>query len=336
MQKLESKWVYSMKTDLLLFIIPNLLAALTAYPTQFGLGEFISIYIVVDQSHVYTTFFFTYNSKRFSKRYKKQLTIIPILSLIISSGLVLIWGFKPLIYLLTTYSMFHFAKQQMSWFYIASAKENSHIFKLEKYIDKLTINLSVLGPGLISLTYIAGRNGWRGVGDMPTLPEETILIVFAMWCLSFGSYVLVQILKYIRLGLISWGKNFHLLNGLMIWCLFRFLPLEKLFYLGGYLVIFGHSIPYIYLGQRYVKNRIKMNEEFYILFPSKIFVVLILFSLGMMFSYFEVTGFDILRSDRTLFSIFRVLVISMVFTHYTIDGFMWKRKVHPEGLSFLK
>ena len=325
-----------MKIDLLLFVIPNLLAALTAYLTQFDLGEFISIYIVVDQSHVYTTFFFTYNSKRFSKRYKKQLTIIPILSLLISASLVFIWGFKPLIYLLTTYSMFHFAKQQMSWFYIASSKENSHIFKFEKYIDKLTINLSVLGPGLISLTYIAGRNGWRGIGDMPTLPDETILIVFTMWCLSFTSYVAVQIIKYMKLGLISWGKNFHLLNGLMIWCLFRFLPLEKLFYLGGYLVIFGHSIPYIYLGQRYVKNRLKMKEEFFILFPSKIYVVLILFSLGMLFSYFEVTGFHLLRSDKIQHSILRVLVISMVFTHYTIDGFMWKKNVHPEGLSFLK
>lgn len=232
--------------------------------------------------------------------------------------------------------MFHFAKQQMAWFFIAGAKENSQIYPLEKYIDRAVIYLSVLGPGLMSLSAIVGRNGWRVIGDMPVIPDEFVLVIFGLWCISFSAYVVIQILKFQKIQLISWGKNFHLINGLFIWSMFRFLPLEKLGYIGGYLVIFGHSIPYIYLGQRYVKNRIKEKEEFYIFFPSKIYVFVILWCLGMTLSFFEVSGFHLLTSTHTGFSIFRVLVISMVFTHYTIDGFMWRRDVHPEGLNWLK
>ena len=35
--------------------------------------QYVSLYILIDQSHVYTTFFYTYNSKRFIKKHKNYL-----------------------------------------------------------------------------------------------------------------------------------------------------------------------------------------------------------------------------------------------------------------------
>lgn len=48
MQKIAPAWVYNKKIDFLVFVIPNFLAVITAYWSNFNLADFINIYIVVD------------------------------------------------------------------------------------------------------------------------------------------------------------------------------------------------------------------------------------------------------------------------------------------------
>lgn len=333
----HSGWVYNQKTDLLVFGLSTVFALIVAFLVPLGIEEFLSIYILIDQPHIYTTYMYTYNSKRFFREFKKELILIPILCLLTSTYLVYVWGYYSLAVLLAVYSMFHFGKQQLAWFFIASAKEGKYLNSFDRIIEKLTAYLSIFGPGIISMAYIAGRKGWRFPSDMPVLPDETIYYIYYSWLVSFTTYVGIQVYKFVKFKQISWGKNFHLLNGLFIWIIFRLIPFKEAMYFGGFLVIFGHSIPYIYLGQRYVKDRIAKGEEFFIPFSPKLYVFVILCSIGIALTYIEVFVFDnYVAGNKSRFDFFKTIMVSVVFTHYTIDGFMWKHKKHPEGLAFLK
>ena len=68
----ESGWVFDFKTDLVLFGSCTLIALLFGFYFD-SFSNFVFAYVLLDQSHIYTTYFFTYNSKKFSKKYKKIL-----------------------------------------------------------------------------------------------------------------------------------------------------------------------------------------------------------------------------------------------------------------------
>jgi len=340
MNNITSGWIYSYKIDLLIFLIPSVLALFISYLIPYGLEEYISIYIILDQPHIYSTFLYTYNSKRFFIKFKRRLLWFPVLMFSFICLLMFVWGHRPVGYILAASVLYHVCKQQLAWFFIASGKENYYLNKFEKINDKAFAYLCVFGPLIISMSYIAGAKGWRTPSDLPILPDEVLYIVFSSWSVCFIIYVIYQLVKYFKFNFISWGKHFHLINGLIIWLAYRLLLFdnyERLVNFGLLLMVLGHSIPYLFLGHKYTNNRIRNNEEFYIKFPDRLPVFLILLLVGAIFAYLEVNLFNYFRNlSRVSSTLIIAFVYTVAFNHHYIDRFMWKRDTHLEGLSFLK
>jgi hypothetical protein len=236
--------------------------------------------------------------------------------------------------LLAVYTVFHFCKQQAAWFFIASSKDKLKKTKYENVIDKLTIYLSVAGPALISMCSIVGKKGWRISTDLPNLPDQVIHIVFYSWIIVMIQYLCIQCIKYKKKSYVTWGKHFHLINGLFIWVMYRLEPIDSIAFIGALLLMYGHSIPYIYLGQRYMKDRIENGEKYYLPLPSKKFLFIALATFGIAAAYSEVKLVNIFWITNS--EIVKSIILTCVFTHYFFDGFLWKKQYHPEGLAFIK
>ncbi|MBH48595.1 MAG: hypothetical protein CME71_10545 [Halobacteriovorax sp.] len=326
----KAMWVFNKRDDLLIFGGSTLIA-LTIGLFVDGFGEYFWMYILHDQPHVYTTYFYTYGSDRFSKQFKAALIALPLIIFALVMFIYHSYGQRALLMVLANYSIFHFIKQQTAWFFISGAKEGPKSAQ-ENLSDKLVIYSCVAGPALLSMIDHVGKSGWRYSWDLISIPvwAETPLIL--IWLLSMLFYLKVQIEKYIKTGFISWGKNFHLINGMMIWIIYRLEPFPKAAVFGLLLLVFGHSTPYLFLGKRYVDARRGNGEKFLGLVhnPKFMLPVLILSTIGL--SYGEV-------ETRNFFSqniIIRSILITFVFTHFTLDSFIWRKDIHPEGLSFLK
>ena len=291
------------------------------------------MFILFDQPHVFTTYFYTYTSDRFSKQFRTALVSLPIICFVISYLMFVYLGDDFTYAVLSNFSAFHFVKQQSAWFYIAKSKEDPLIQnrKFENYIDKAVIQLSTAGPLLISMTETFGRSGWRSPGDLILVPVFLKMPLFSLMALSLILYIALQIYKYQKFKVITWGKNFHLLNGLLIWTAYRFTTGGGLGMAGQMATVFGHSFPYIYLGLRYYESR-QGKEKFWPGIKNLKIMAVSVVLLGILTSYIEVISERAFYTDGIVPSLW----LGLIFSHFLIDTFMWKTDTHREGLEFLR
>mgnify|MGYP003640272668 CR=1 FL=1 len=326
----QAMWVFGKKDDLLIFGGSTLIALAIGLFVD-GFGEYFWMYILHDQPHVYTTYFYTYGSDRFSKSFKAALIALPIVIFTLVMFVYHSYGHRALLMVLANYSLFHFIKQQTAWFFISGAKEGKKS-NIENISDKLVIYSCVAGPALLSMIDHVGKSGWRYSWDLISLPAWSETPIYSIWFIALALYLTVQIIKYIKTGFVSWGKHFHLINGMLIWVIYRLEPFPKAAVFGLLLLVFGHSTPYLFLGQKYVSSRRGKGESFLALVHNPKFMLPVLILSTIALSYGEV-------EIRNLFSqnvIINSMLLTIVFTHFTLDSFIWRNDIHPEGLSFLK
>lgn len=325
----DKRWVFGKKDDLLIFGGSTLIAiTIGLFINDFG--DYFWMYVLHDQPHVYTTYFYTYGSDRFSKKFKILLALIPITIFCI---LLSMYEFGKPIYvsmLLAHYSIFHFIKQQTAWFFISAARQQRS--SLSRLIDKITIYSFIAGPALLSMMEGIGKSGWRTDADLIVLPNYLKYPVWIIAGVSIISYLIKEILEYSKEKKVNWGKHFHLINGALIWIIYRLEPFPKAAVFGLLLLVFGHSTPYLFLGKKYVASRTGKGERFIALLSSPKLMLPFLIICTMLLSYTEVE----VRNFANGNIIIRSLLLTIVLTHFTIDSFLWRRDVHPEGLEFLK
>lgn len=328
----QSQWVFSAKEDLLLFAGSTILAFIGSFFID-SFENYFWMFVFFDQPHVFTTYFYTYTSDRFSSQFRTTLILLPIICFICSYAL---WtGFSDaFVYaVLGNFSVFHFAKQQCAWFFIAGAKEGRSLVwsNYEKLIDRFVAYSAIGAPMLLSMTDAIGRSGWRRPGDLILVPMWLVEPIIVIWVGSWIAYLALQIKKYRHDKTITWGKHFHLLNGQLIWFIYRIIPIEQVNIAGQMLIVFGHSFPYIYLGLNYYESR-KTKEKFWPGIQSIKLMACFVIAATILISYIEVV------SERKFYSngIVPCIWMGLIFTHFLIDTFMWKYDTHPEGLEFLK
>lgn len=328
----DSEWVFSFKEDLWLFAGSTMIALFASIFIE-KFTTYFWMFILFDQPHVFTTYFYTYTSDRFNKKFRVPLILLPIICFILSYLMFVKLGDDFAYAVLSNFSAFHFVKQQSAWFYIAKGKEKNLIQnrKIEHYIDKAVIQLSVAGPLLISMTDTFGRSGWRKIGDLVQIPLILKTPLFVMMITAWVAYIILQIFKYQKFKVITWGKNFHLFNALLIWTIYRFVTDGNLAMAGQLLIVFGHSFPYIYLGLKYYESR-KDKEKFWPGISNFKVMAFCVISLGILISYIEVISERAYYSDGLVPSIW----LGIIFSHFLIDTFMWKTDTHREGLEFLR
>lgn len=326
----NSQWVFSPKEDISVFGGASLIALILGCFID-SFGDYFWMYILYDQPHVYTTYFYTYGSKRFSKKFKIALTLIPIAFFIFALSLVKFVSTFSLTMFLAYYSIFHFVKQQCAWFFISAGKDCTRS-SFEKRLDQIVIYSAIFTPAFLSMTEHIGKKGWRYPNDFFVLPEWIVLPLTLLWGGSLLIYTGFNIRKYLRSGIINVGKHFHLLNGMLIWVIYRLEPFHGAGVFGLLLLVFGHSTPYVFLGHKYMRAQQSKGESFFLILtsPKLMMPLLILMTIGL--SYFEVQIRNVFYDNVTV----RCLLLTAVFTHFTLDSFIWRSDVHPEGLSFLR
>lgn len=328
----QSKWVFSAKEDLTLFGGGTIAAFFMSFIMN-PLNNIFWLFLLFDQPHVFSTFFYTYTSDRFFKRYKTQLILIPLISFSLSYYFFTQISDDFAYAVLRNFAAFHFVKQQCAWFFISGAKEKKIPVwrKYERLIDNFAIYSCVAGPLLLSMTETFGRSGWRREGDLITVPVFFLWPIYITWAISVITYLTLQIKKYHYNKTITWGKHFHLVNATLIWIAFRLLSNPQLIVIGQFLIVFGHSFPYLYLGLRYHDSR-KDKERFWHGIKSIWIMAFVVISGGILITYSEIV------TERNFYpnGIIPSIWMGIIFTHFLIDTFMWKYETHPEGLDFLR
>lgn len=326
----RSQWVFSPKEDFSVFGGATLIALILGCFID-SFGNYFWMYILYDQPHVYTTYFYTYGSERFSKKFKVALILIPLTFFFLSLSLVEYVSSFSLTMFLAYYSIFHFIKQQCAWFFISAGKDSDRT-NFEKHLDRIVAYSAIFVPSFLSMTEHIGKKGWRYHNDFFILPDFIITPLASLWIGSLLVYVFFNVRKFIATNQVNIGKHFHLLNGMLIWVVYRLEPFQGAGVFGLLLLVFGHSTPYIYLGHKYMQQEHKKGESFFLVLtsPKLMIPVLILMTIGL--SYFEVQTRNFFASS----TIVRCLLLTIVFTHFTLDSFIWRRDIHPEGLSFLR
>ena len=187
---------------------------------------------------------------------------------------------------------------------------------------------AVWAPQVMSMAN-GSRVGWFRPGDIIQLPSIFDRLALAFAIISLCLYAGYELLRWKNEKIIHWSKHFHLLNNAIIWYFAR-LALFGQFSgsLMAFLIMCSHSLPYTYLGFRYVSERKKQGEKFWPNIESSYLFFLLIILASYFFTYVQFINWTM---DVNFYLL--CLFITLSSFHYVLDSFMWKKSSNPEGAA---
>ncbi|TGK21176.1 hypothetical protein EHO61_04820 [Leptospira fluminis] len=357
----KNPWIFSAKFDLIWIIGPGIFSVLILYSLDLaGLSSGIAgsgsgrtngkafpswLWLVlvpgIDVSHVYSTLFRTYFDKRQWVERKTLLTIVPIFCFL--AALILHSFGKTIFWRIMAYlAVFHFIRQQYGFLALYSSKEPRESKVLPFAWEKSTLYAVTIVPIVYWHTTPEGRNfEWFLDGDFFSFPQADIatysLIFFWGWVFL---YFISQVYSYLRSGRLSWPKNLLLLNTAIIWYVGIVVKNDDLSFTLTNIV--NHGVPYmalLFMYGRFAKGNFPaIYYEAFKRIGSGVFafigtLILLSYSEEWLWDTFvwrehpQLFGNDpIVKSGigRGLESVLVPLFFLPQFTHYVLDGFLWK------------
>jgi hypothetical protein len=324
----SNSWIYSPRQDLALTAVVFTAALLFPIitPTKWGLLEFSIVAILIDQNHIFTTFFRIYFDPTEFKRRRRLYLLAP---LIACGAAALTLSFGPSVFWITfsALSMFHFIRQQFGWFMITLRKNVAPLNATEVRLNK------VLFYGLIILPMIYAMSersiGFYVISFKPELPTILATPVLTLYFVVLISAVVYEINKAHSTKLLNWAKyNQYLVTFVIsfLWHLFGrgMSPVP---------VIVAHGITYWYAS--YVMLHRNPNT---LLPPLKNLMLgrwslISLFALISTITFLYWNTFYNPDMARLLFGHFAyiapVVFGTFSWTHYLLDAFIWKSSDNP-------
>ncbi|MBY0518679.1 MAG: hypothetical protein K2P81_17345 [Bacteriovoracaceae bacterium] len=334
-------WVFGKRNDLIVFCGP-LLASIILLGMHkgnyLGFGEvtlhFAIIQTYINLAHLYSTFWYTYTSKKQWKRHGSWFIGIPLGLFFLNLICGHFFGGTLFIYFIFShFSIWHFIKQQQAWFHIAASRGVARD-KLTLFIDKYAIMACTMGFVLSSQSMEDSR-GWFQPGDIVEFPDFLRWPLLGLSILFILAYFTRHLYLIIKKHPTNWAAHNVFICTLLLWGYTRLGERTVLTY---YLNQLHHAIPYFLLGYRYMQSQRQAGEIYWL--PQ-----LPMWLLGI--AIFAISGFQgniemNMRANLGLFSSFNDifdntsgLVLMSFFnainiTHYTFDMFFWNRKNNPE------
>jgi hypothetical protein len=292
--------------------------------------------VFIDVAHVYSTLYRTYFDKAVFTKHKTILSLTPLLTLI--AGAVL-YSLSPLLFwrIAAYLAVFHFIRQQYGFARIYSRKETAG--KLERVFDAITIYALAIYP--IIHWHMTGPHAfnWFVDGDFLYFHAPALLqLITILYWIIVGVFLIKTLVRTVREKQFNFPKFLlYAGTGISWYAGIIWFEGDLTFTL---LNVVSHGIPYMALvwftGNKKFKtvpaeNRTLLSKVFQPKWISAFVGVLILFAfveeaIWDVFVWQDHSQFFAgLRINASAWLPILVPLLSVPqFTHYVIDGFIWK------------
>lgn len=343
-------WLFSKNIDLAALYFPVWLCWLMVFnlPVSYleadiPLWIWVVFVLCIDVGHVWSTIFRTYLDKEEFGHHRALLLLAPILSFVLVAGIAFLstfWFWRLLAYL----ALFHFVKQQYG--FLALYKMKAKDFGVQKFFkDKWVLYLATLYPVFYWHCSDGLNFSWFVMDDFINL-RSFFVVTPNFWTLFFsilnmlywGIILAWLIEELVRSDKISVGKILWMLTTAINWYV-------GIVYFNSDLVftitnVVAHGIPYLTLiiYYQYQKENLRKHRLGSVVRIAGV-ILPVVFFLGWLEEYFWdmlVYGdrgdffagvmaypFDLLESPFAQAIAIACLTLPQ-FTHYIIDGFIWK------------
>lgn len=343
-------WLFSKNIDLTALYLPIWLCWLVLFnlPTEYleadiPLWVWVVFVLCIDVGHVWSTIFRTYLDKEEFGQHRRLLLFAPLISFVLVTGLAFIstfWFWRLLAYL----ALFHFVKQQYG--FLALYKMKAKDFGVKKiFQDKWVLYLATLYP-VVYWHFGAGLNfSWFIMNDFINI-RAFFAISSRSWTLLFSALNLLYwviiiawtIEEVLRSDKISTGKILWMLTTAINWY-------AGIVYFNSDLVftvtnVVAHGIPYLTLIIYYQHQKKTLTQNRLISAIQVAAVILpVVFFLAWLEEYFWdmlvygdrgdffgiIVAYPFELLDNPLAQAIAIAALTLPqFTHYIIDGFIWK------------
>ncbi|PJZ71543.1 hypothetical protein CH373_00340 [Leptospira perolatii] len=307
----------------------------------------------IDVSHVYSTLFRSYFDRQEFLRRKALFIFVPLACFSLA---VLLYSFGKLLFwrVMAYIAVFHFIRQQYGFLALYHRKDKTDLDQRFFYFEKWTVYAMAGLPVIYWHLVSGGRNfEWFMEGDFLHFEIQPIAdAIHALFWIWFSAYFLFQVYRYRKIGTVSYTKFLLVLNTALVWYV-------GIIYLNNdfaftFTNVVNHGIPYIALLFAYSRFRYKFYPAPLFKAFSSVPIALLTF-VGVLFflAYTEewlwdsfvwkehsaffwnsmIASKDIIGSGE---AILVPLLFLPQFSHYVLDGFIWKLgKENPVLRDFL-
>jgi len=334
-------WIDKPKTDIFFILVPSFFVVAVVFlfhkslkdiEANYSFYTWLFLIVFIDVAHVYATLFKTYFvPKEFRKR-RDLLILLPIVCFVIgiilfSFGSVFFWS------VLAYIAVFHFIRQQYGFMRLYSRKEVKT--KWSVFIDNLIIYTATVYPMLFWFFSSPRRFNWFTEKDFIHFENQLLLEILGwIYGLIVVFYMLRTLYMTIKIHYFNIPKNAIIIGTFLSWYFgIVYFNNDLVFTL---LNVISHGIPYIALIYLNEINK-KQDVDLGVLNSIKGFRGILLF-IGFLFAiaFFEEFFWEVFVWNEQFswndfdFSNWQFLLVPLLtvpqFTHYLLDGFIWKSK----------
>jgi len=338
---MEQPWIHKAKTDIFFILAPSFVMVAIVFLCQNWLQSveanhsfytWLFLIVFIDVAHVYATLFKTYFVASEYRKRRKLLIVLPIICF--SIGLLLFsFGSKVFWSVLAYVAVFHFIRQQYGFMRLYTRKEQQT--KVNRWFDAFVIYTATGFPMLYWFLSSPRAFNWFVEEEFLRF-ENDALIEILTWI-----YAAVMVFYLIRTGYKSIKDNYFnipknaIITGTALSWYFGIVYFNNdlVFTL---LNVVSHGIPYmalIYLKEIDQKEVSELGvlrhlKEFKGIFIYVTILLLIAFSeeyLWEILVWKEQFSLDLGSFSNWQFLVVPLLTVPQ-FTHYLLDGFIWKSK----------
>jgi hypothetical protein len=338
-----SRWLFSAPVDLGVFLGSAMLSlaalAVGAYLGLLDAGRpdwaWVPAVLLIDVAHVYATGFRTYLDVDELKRRPWLYTLVPLIGLVLgvalySEGELVLW--RVLAYL----AVFHFVRQQYGWVALYRARLNER-GRLGRWIDTAAIYMATLYPLIYWHCHLPRRFHWFLEQDFAALPSLVERIVLPLYALALGAYVLRSLHLWLVQRRPNPGKDIVVATTAVCWYMGIIAFNSDYAFTVTNVII--HGVPYLALIYWYRYVRQSCDE---IAASGHTWKLATFLATLWLLAYAEELLWDrgVWHERSWLFgsawdlASFKIIVVPLLvlpqFTHYVLDGFIWRRKSNPE------
>lgn len=335
---MRKNWIHSFWYDIVFFISPpfGILLFLFLLPNKIESWQennatlsWLLLIVFIDVAHVYATLFKTYFNPIERKYYRGYLIKIPIISFLIG---LLLYSFGTLTFwsVLAYIAVFHFIRQQYGFVKLYTREDKA----TTRWLDNLVLYTVTLYPMLFWFFSPKRNFNWFVENEFWIFPNHTILTYLKIfYFLIIGWYLLYEVRSLYKTKTINLPKNLWLFGTALSWYFgIVYFNSDIVFTL---LNVVCHGIPYmalVYANQRKEKHIAIIPK---LTVTKGIFVFLFII---LLIAILEESLWDILVWKEhfagfipvNLHPKWEILLVPLLtvpqFSHYLLDGIIWKRK----------